>query len=84
MLSDDFASEFTYRVRGVRAELTLSRRIGRRLFVDLGTGFELAREHDFVDGRGVRIDAGATDRPVLSIGLRYGGGAPACPHTPRP
>ena len=84
VLSDDFASEFTYRVRAVRAELTLSRRIGRGVSVDISAGFEVDRKHDFVDGGGVRIDAGAADRPVLSIGLRYGGRAPAHPNTPRP
>ena len=72
VVSDDFTSEFDYRVEAYRAQAGLSFRILEALNVDLSLGYEFAREHEFTDDTGTRISSRIDDQWLAAIGFRLG------------
>lgn len=81
VVSDELASEFDYEAEGWRAEAFWSLQLWRHLYFDVGAGYELGRHHQFVDDRGVAVDADLDDAFALSAGLRLGAIAVARTHT---
>lgn len=69
---DDFASDFDYRVRAIRSQLTWSVQLGPNLTLDVSSGYEFDRQHHFTDDQGVRINANAEDQWLFAVGFRIG------------
>lgn len=70
VVSDELAADFDYRVRAVRADLTLSIGLPGTLIVDVAGGYEFARRHRLTDDTGARLSAGADGQWAVTIGLR--------------
>ena len=72
VMTDDFDSEFDYRVEGFRAQLGWSIRLWRAVTLDISGGYEFARKHYLTDDPGVRIEADVEDQWLFVFGLRAG------------
>ena len=72
VMTDDFSSEFDYRVEGFRAQLGWSMRVWRNVRLDVSGGYEFARKHYLTDDLGVRIESDVEDQWLLVFGLRAG------------
>ena len=80
VMTDDFSSEFDYRVEGMRAQLGWSVRLWKQVTLDVSGGYEFARKHYLTDDRGVRIESPVDDQWLLVIGLRAGAAPLAYTH----
>ena len=80
--ADDFESNFRYRLRGVRTEITARQRLWRQLHVDFSVGWETHRQHRFDAAPTMRVRSDADDALVIGLSLRLG--APARSHTHYP
>lgn len=74
VVRDDFNSEFDYRVKAFRAQLGLGIRVWKALHVDVFTGHEFRREHEFMDDLGLTIDSRLDNQWLLGVGIRLGPG----------
>ena len=72
VMTDDFSSEFDYRVEGVRAQLGWSIRLWKQVTLDVSGGYEFARKHYLTDDLGVRIESDVDDQWLFLLGLRAG------------
>ncbi len=72
VVSDDFASEFDYRVEAYRAQTSLNIRAWKALSVDFALGYEFGREHHFTDDAGTRIESRVDDQWSVALGFRVG------------
>lgn len=72
VVTDDFSSDFDYRVEGLRAQLSWSVRLWRAFTFDISGGYEFGRKHALTDDRGVRVESGVDDQWLLLLGLRAG------------
>jgi len=70
VMSDDFSSEFDYRVEGIRVQLGWSIRLWKALTLDISGGYEFGRTHYLTDDVGVRIESDIDDQWLLLVGLR--------------
>jgi hypothetical protein len=72
VMTDDFSSEFDYRVEGIRAQLGWSVRLWKAVTLDISGGYEFARKHYLTDDLGVRIESDVNDQWLILLGLRAG------------
>ena len=72
VVSDDFTSEFAYRVEAYRAQTSVNIRAWKALSVDLSLGYEFGREHQFTDDTGARIESRVDDQWFAALGFRLG------------
>ena len=72
VMTDDFSSEFDYRVEGIRAQLGWSIRLWKAITLDISGGYEFARKHYLTDDLGVRIESDVDDQWLFLFGLRAG------------
>ena len=72
VMTDDFSSEFDYRVEGFRAQLGWSIRLWKAITLDVSGGYEFARKHYLTDDLGVRIESDVEDQWLFLLGLRAG------------
>ena len=72
VMTDDFSSEFDYRVEGIRAQLGWSIGLWKALTLDISGGYEFGRKHYLTDDLGVRIQSDVEDQWLLLLGLRVG------------
>jgi hypothetical protein len=72
VVSDDFTRSFDYRVEAVRAEINWNLRIWRQLSIDIGLGYDTAREHRFEDDQGLHLVSGVDDEWIAAVGFRLG------------
>lgn len=72
VMTDDFSSEFDYRVEGFRAQLGWSIRVWKSVTLDVSGGYEFARKHYLTDDLGFRIESDVEDGWLLVFGLRAG------------
>ncbi len=72
VMTDDFSSEFDYRVEGFRAQLGWSIRLWKAITLDISGGYEFARKHYLTDDLGVRIESDVEDQWLFLFGLRAG------------
>jgi hypothetical protein len=72
VMTDDFSSEFDYRVEGFRAQLGWSVRLWGAVTLDISGGYEFGRKHYLTDDLGVRIESAVGDQWLLLFGLRAG------------
>jgi hypothetical protein len=72
VVSDDFTRSFEYRVEAVRAEINWNLRIWRQLSIDVGLGYDTAREHRFEDDQGLPLVSGVADEWIAAVGFRLG------------
>lgn len=72
VMTDDFSSEFDYRVEGFRTQLGWSIRVSNALMLDISGGYEFARKHKLTDDLGVRIESDVADQWLFVFGLRAG------------
>ena len=72
VMTDDFSSEFDYRVEGIRAQLGWSIRLWKQVTLDVSGGYEFARKHYLTDDLGVRIESDVDDQWLILLGLRAG------------
>jgi hypothetical protein len=70
VMTDDFSSEFDYRVEGIRAQLGWSIRLYKQLTLDISGGYEFGRKHYLTDDVGVRIESDIDAQWLFLIGLR--------------
>ncbi len=80
VVTDDFASEFDYRVEGLRTQIHWTQRVYRRFSIDLSAAFETDRKHDLVDGLGDRVIGYPQDEWLFAITFGIGGAMPISPH----
>ena len=80
VMTDDFSSEFDYRVEGFRAQLGWSIRLWKQVTLDISGGYEFGRRHYLTDDLGVRIESAVDDQWLLVIGLRAGAAPLAYTH----
>ena len=78
VVSDDFGSDFDYRVETLRAQLNWNYRLWRQLSVDLSVGYDTGREHHFASSSGVPLNSEVASAWLFAVGLRLG--AAALPH----
>jgi hypothetical protein len=72
VMTDDFSSEFDYRVEGIRAQLGWSIRLWKQVTLDISGGYEFGRKHYLTDDLGVRVESDVDDQWLLLLGLRTG------------
>ncbi len=72
VMTDDFSSEFDYRVEGMRAQLGWSIRLWKQVTLDVSGGYEFGRKHYLTDDLGVRIESDVDDQWLFLFGLRTG------------
>lgn len=72
VVSDDFSSDFTYRVEAWRGQLTWRLPLWRMLGVDLSAGYEFGREHHLSDDAGGRLDIDIQDQWFIAAGFHLG------------
>ena len=72
VMTDDFSSEFDYRVEGIRAQLGWSIRLWKAITLDISGGYEFRRKHYLTDDLGVRIESDVDDQWLFLLGLRAG------------
>ena len=72
VMTDDFSSEFDYRVEGIRAQLGWSIRLWKAITLDVSGGYEFARKHYLTDDLGVRIESDVDNQWLFLFGLRAG------------
>jgi hypothetical protein len=70
VMTDDFSSEFDYRVEGIRAQLGWSIRLYKELTLDISGGYEFGRKHYLTDDVDVRIESDIDAQWLFLIGLR--------------
>ena len=78
--TDDFDSEFDYRVEGLRTQLHWTHRIGGRWSIDLSAGYESDRRHAFVDNLDERVVGHPQGEWLFALTLGLGRATPALPH----
>ena len=72
VMTDDFSTEFDYRVEGFRAQLGWSIRLWKAITLDISGGYEFGRKHYLTDDLGVRIESPVDDQWLFLFGLRTG------------
>ena len=72
VVSNDFSSDFDYRVEAWRGQLTWRVPIWRSLGIDVSAGYEFAREHRFTGDAGARLGIEVDDQWFASIGFLAG------------
>lgn len=72
VFSEELNDEFDYALKAVRLDLSWSYRFWRKLTVDLTSGYEFERQHQFIDDTGTMIRGDASDSGFFAIGLRIG------------
>jgi hypothetical protein len=72
VVSDDFSSDFQYRVKALRTQLTWSINVTGHLTLDVTGGIETGRRHSFVDDQGSAFDSDLDDEWLFAVGIRIG------------
>jgi hypothetical protein len=72
VMTNDFSSEFDYRVEGLRAQVGWSIRLWKQVRLDISGGYEFGRKHYLTDDLGVRIESDVDDQWLFLLGLRAG------------
>jgi len=72
VVSDDFSSDFTYRVKAWRGQLTWRLPLWRMLGLDISAGYEFGREHNLSNDAGMRVGIDIRDQWFVGIGFRMG------------
>lgn len=80
VVANDFASEFDYRVRALRSQLTWSVALSDLITIDLSGGYETRRRHELNDDLGARVVSDLADEWLLALGIRVGPAPPAYAH----
>ena len=75
VVSDDFASEFDYRMKAIRSELNWNVKLTGKLSLDLTIGYEIDRELRLVDRRGESVDSRVSNEWLFMAGFRFGNAA---------
>jgi hypothetical protein len=83
VVHDDFASEFDYRVEGIRSQVQWRYRIYRQLHLDLHVAYETNRRHEFASDRSERLESTADDEWLVGFGLGIGAARPRSAHGAR-
>ena len=73
--TDDFTSEWDYRLEAWRSQLTWNLGLYEGASLDLSLGYEFDRRHHFTDDQGMRIDARAESQWFFAVGFRLGNGS---------
>jgi len=72
VVSDDFSSDFNYRVEAWRGQLTWRLPLWRMLGLDFSAGYEFGREHHLSDDEGLRLDIDIRDQWFIAAEIRMG------------
>jgi hypothetical protein len=72
VVSDDFSSDFNYRVEAWRGQLTWRLPLWRMLGLDISTGYEVGREHHLSNDAGMRLGIDVEDQWFIAAGFRMG------------
>jgi hypothetical protein len=72
VVSDDFTSEFDYRVEAWRGQVTWRLPVWRLLGLDLSAGYEVGRAHFLTGDDGTRTELAVDDQWFFTVGLRLG------------
>ena len=72
VVSNDFSSDFDYRVESWRGQLNWRLTLWRALALDLSTGYEFGREHRFTSDSGTRLAIDIEDQWFFAVGLSLG------------
>jgi hypothetical protein len=72
VVSDDFTRSFDYRTETIRAEINWNLRVWKQLSVDIGLGYDTAREHRFEDDQGLPLESGVASEWIAAVGFRLG------------
>ena len=72
VVSDDFSSDFDYRIEAWRGQITWRLPLGRMLGADISAGYEFGREHLLTSDSGPRLDLAVDDQWFWGIGIRMG------------
>jgi hypothetical protein len=72
VVSNDFTSDFDYRVESWRGQLNWRFPLWRALGLDLAAGYEFGREHQFTSDAGMRLDIDIDDQWFVAIGFHVG------------
>ncbi|MDJ0793941.1 MAG: hypothetical protein QNI98_06800 [Woeseiaceae bacterium] len=83
VVTDDFASDFDYRVEGFRTHLNWTHRLFERWSIDLSAAYETDRRHEFVDDLGQPVVGYPQDEWILAITFGVGGTPRTFPHAIR-
>lgn len=80
VVTDDFASQFEYRVEGIRTQLAWQARLAKQITLFFAGGYEFARRHAFLDDAGGVVDTTVNNSWSLSLGIRFGAAPALLPH----
>ena len=72
VVSDDYLSDFNYRVEGWRGQLTWRLPLWKMLGLDISTGYEFGRKHHLSDDAGMRLGIDIDDQWFIGAELRLG------------
>lgn len=72
VVSDDFSSDFNYRVEAWRGQLTWRLPLWRMLGLDISAGYEFGREHHLSNDAGMRLGIDIRDQWFIAAGFRMG------------
>ncbi len=73
VVTDDFASNFDYRVEGIRTQLNWTHRLFERWSIDLSAAYETDRRHELVDDLGQPVVGYPQDEWIFAITVGVGG-----------
>jgi len=72
VVSDDFSSDFNYRVEAWRGQLTWRLPLWRMLGLDISAGYEFGREHHLSNDAGMRLRIDIRDQWFIAAGFHMG------------
>lgn len=72
VVSDDYLSDFKYRVEGWHGQLTWRLPLWRMLGLDISAGYEFGREHHLSDDEGLRLGIDVRDQWFIAAEFRMG------------
>jgi hypothetical protein len=72
VVSNDFSSEFGYRVEGWRGQLTWRLPLWRALGLDISAGYEFDREHRLSSDTGARVGLDIENQWFMAVGFSIG------------
>ncbi len=80
VVTDDFGSDFDYRVEGIRTQLNWTQRVFERWSIDLSAAYETDRRHELVDDLGARITSHPQNEWIFAVTVGMGGPPRALAH----
>jgi hypothetical protein len=80
VVQNDFASEFDYRIEGIRSQLEWRYRIYRQLRLDFHVAYETDRRHAFAGDFSERLESPVGDEWLVGVGFAIGAGGSRSAH----